>query len=103
MTAFGPVYLALRVRGELARRVREAWAHLEACDLCARYCRVNRRVSTKGAVWVFVVAGRTRNAALPHRGRAARDDTLGEEELPAARPHQDRIRPESRWTKSGSG
>jgi len=30
VTPFEPAYLALRVRGELARRVREAWAHLEA-------------------------------------------------------------------------
>jgi putative pyruvate formate lyase activating enzyme len=36
--------------GELGRRVDQAYRHLEDCDLCARYCRVNRRVTTEGAV-----------------------------------------------------
>jgi putative pyruvate formate lyase activating enzyme len=30
--------------------VTAAWTHLENCDLCARYCHVNRRQTTKGAV-----------------------------------------------------
>ncbi len=45
-----PVYLSLLHSGELAERVRQAYRHLEACDLCARYCRVNRRASVRGAV-----------------------------------------------------
>lgn len=44
------VYLSLLHSGELAERVRQAYRHLEACDLCARYCRVNRRASVRGAV-----------------------------------------------------
>jgi len=42
--------LRLTETGELARRAREAYRHLEACDLCARYCRVNRIGSIEGAV-----------------------------------------------------
>ncbi len=48
--AFTPAYLRLLETGELARRVESACRHLESCDLCARYCRVNRRKSTEGAV-----------------------------------------------------
>jgi putative pyruvate formate lyase activating enzyme len=47
---FEPAYIHLLKSGELANRVRQAYAHLEHCDLCARYCRVNRRATTKGAV-----------------------------------------------------
>ncbi|MDH3319306.1 MAG: radical SAM protein [Betaproteobacteria bacterium] len=45
-----PAYFALAASGELARRVAAAYRHLEGCDLCARYCRVNRRRSVEGAV-----------------------------------------------------
>jgi len=45
-----PAYLSLLHSGELAGRVRQAYRHLEACDLCARYCGVNRRASVRGAV-----------------------------------------------------
>ena len=45
-----PDYLSLAESGELARRVSSAWQHLEDCDLCARYCRMNRRETVKGAV-----------------------------------------------------
>lgn len=45
-----PAYLALLERGELLNRERQAWQHLENCDLCARYCHINRRETTKGAV-----------------------------------------------------
>jgi putative pyruvate formate lyase activating enzyme len=48
--AFRPAYLALLEQGELDQRVAAAWAHLEDCDLCARYCHVNRRRTTTGAV-----------------------------------------------------
>ena len=47
---FVPAYLRLLESGELGRRVDQAHRHLEDCDLCARYCRVNRRVTTEGAV-----------------------------------------------------
>jgi len=50
MSEFEPAYLQLLVSGELDRRVTEAWRRLESCDLCARYCRVNRLQGTEGAV-----------------------------------------------------
>jgi putative pyruvate formate lyase activating enzyme len=48
--AFVPAYLRLAESGELARRVAAAWRRLEDCDLCARYCHVNRRAGVEGAV-----------------------------------------------------
>ncbi len=45
-----PAYVALLENGELARRVEQAWRHLADCDLCARYCRVNRLQTIEGAV-----------------------------------------------------
>lgn len=45
-----PTYRQLLHSGELERRARTAWQHLEDCDLCARYCHVNRRQTTRGAV-----------------------------------------------------
>jgi putative pyruvate formate lyase activating enzyme len=47
---FEPAYLSLLRSGELAARARLAREHLEDCDLCARYCHVNRLESTRGAV-----------------------------------------------------
>jgi putative pyruvate formate lyase activating enzyme len=47
---FEPAYLALLASGALAQRVEQAWQHLADCDLCARYCHVDRRVGTAGAV-----------------------------------------------------
>jgi putative pyruvate formate lyase activating enzyme len=47
---FEPAYLRLLGAGELAQRARDAYAHLEECDLCARYCRMNRRRTIRGAV-----------------------------------------------------
>ncbi|MGR9100467.1 MAG: radical SAM protein [Gammaproteobacteria bacterium] len=43
-------YLGLLASGELARRARIARRHLRDCDLCARYCRVDRIKSIQGAV-----------------------------------------------------
>ena len=45
-----PGYLKLAKSGELAQRVTSAWRHLEDCDLCARYCRIDRRETIKGVV-----------------------------------------------------
>jgi putative pyruvate formate lyase activating enzyme len=47
---YRPGYLALAESGVLARRVAQAFRSLEDCDLCARYCHVNRRRSIRGAV-----------------------------------------------------
>jgi putative pyruvate formate lyase activating enzyme len=44
-----PAYLPLFRSGELKRRVAEAYARLEACDICARACGVNRRESAEEA------------------------------------------------------
>lgn len=45
-----PIYMTLFRSGELAERAKRAVEHLASCDLCARYCRVNRFVGVKGAV-----------------------------------------------------
>ena len=47
---FEPCYLKLVRSGDLRERVRRAFRHLERCDLCARYCYVNRLVTVQGAV-----------------------------------------------------
>ena len=57
---FHPAYLALLDSGELERRVQSAYRHMEDCDLCARYCRVNRRQTLEG------VACRTGEKAVVH-------------------------------------
>jgi putative pyruvate formate lyase activating enzyme len=49
-SSFEPAYVHLARSGELADRARLARQHLENCDLCARYCRVNRRHSIRGAI-----------------------------------------------------
>jgi putative pyruvate formate lyase activating enzyme len=46
---FEAAYLRLLRSGELERRVATAYARLEACDLCARACGVNRRDGATGA------------------------------------------------------
>ncbi len=55
-----PAYLNLAESGELAARAADAWRHLEDCDLCARYCHMNRLRTIKGAVC------RTGERALVH-------------------------------------
>jgi putative pyruvate formate lyase activating enzyme len=47
--AFEAAYLQLLRTGELKRRAAEAYARLEACDICARECDVNRLLSAEGA------------------------------------------------------
>src|SRR5271166_2486963 len=49
-TAFEPAYVRLLRSGELADRARRSRHQMENCDLCARYCRVNRLQSIRGAV-----------------------------------------------------
>jgi putative pyruvate formate lyase activating enzyme len=46
---FTPAYLRL-LHDELQARVQAGWAHLADCDLCGRYCHVDRRRGTQGAV-----------------------------------------------------
>lgn len=45
-----PAYLNLAESGELANRAALAWRRLEDCDLCARYCRIDRLKTIEGAV-----------------------------------------------------
>ena len=47
---FVPAYVGLLERGELSERADAALRHLENCDLCARYCRVDRLRTLEGAV-----------------------------------------------------
>lgn len=47
---FQPGYLALLASGELGKRVAAAYDLLQDCVLCARYCHVNRRTGSAGAV-----------------------------------------------------
>lgn len=46
---FEPAYRSLLQSGELQERVRRAYDHLEACDLCGWHCGVNRRAGKMGA------------------------------------------------------
>jgi putative pyruvate formate lyase activating enzyme len=46
---FEPAYLELLRSGELRRRTELALLRLEACDVCARVCGVNRRLSAEKA------------------------------------------------------
>ena len=62
-----PAYLKLLESGDLAGRVSEAWRHLEDCDLCARYCHVNRLETTRGAV-CRTGAGALVHSHGPHHG-----------------------------------
>ncbi len=49
-TAFEPAYMSLLRSGELVQRIERANSHLTSCDLCARYCHVDRSASIRGAV-----------------------------------------------------
>ncbi|MEE8121476.1 MAG: radical SAM protein, partial [Anaerolineales bacterium] len=42
MTSFEAAYRPLHRSGELMERAEKAREHERACDLCARYCRVDR-------------------------------------------------------------
>jgi putative pyruvate formate lyase activating enzyme len=50
ISAFEPGYVRLFRSGILASRAKQAFREMENCDLCARYCYVNRLVTTTGAV-----------------------------------------------------
>lgn len=49
-TPFEPAYLTLLRNNTLAQRVEQAYRHLQDCDLCARYCHVNRFETIDGVV-----------------------------------------------------
>ncbi|MDF1499116.1 MAG: radical SAM protein [Anaerolineales bacterium] len=48
MKAFKPAYLSLHEQGLLAARASAAREHETSCDLCGRYCRVDRRTTYGG-------------------------------------------------------
>ncbi len=48
MSTFSPSYLALHKKGLLSERARQARLHEHSCDLCGRYCRVDRRNTLGG-------------------------------------------------------
>ncbi len=48
--SYEPAYLALHRSGELAERAALADRHMEDCDLCARYCHVDRKHTLRGVV-----------------------------------------------------
>ena len=48
--AFEPAYRRLARTGKLTQRARDAWQRLNDCDLCARYCHVDRIANVRGAV-----------------------------------------------------
>lgn len=45
-----PAYIELLENGALADRVNQAHRRLQDCDLCARYCRINRLTGVQGAI-----------------------------------------------------
>ncbi|MGD8849326.1 MAG: radical SAM protein [Anaerolineales bacterium] len=48
MQDFAPAYLSLHSQGLLIERARLARKHEQACDLCGRYCKVDRRKKLGG-------------------------------------------------------
>ena len=64
---FRPAYLDSLESGELERRVETAYRRLQDCDLCARYCRVDRLEALKGAVCRTGELARIHSAG-PHHG-----------------------------------
>jgi putative pyruvate formate lyase activating enzyme len=48
MAAFSPAYLSLHEQGLLGERAHQARLHEQSCDLCGRYCYVDRRTTLGG-------------------------------------------------------
>ena len=68
-TQHEPCYLALADRGELQHRAQLAREMLGECDVCARYCRVNRLAGELGACRTGTEA--LVSSAGPHFGEEA--------------------------------
>jgi len=64
---FESAYLALLDDNQLAARAEQAYQHMADCDLCARYCHVDRFKTTKGAVCRTGI-GAVVNSFGPHHG-----------------------------------
>ena len=48
--SFQPAYLTLLQNHQLQARAEQAYEHMADCDLCARYCHVNRFETIRAAV-----------------------------------------------------
>jgi len=48
--SFQPAYLTLLQNNQLQARAEQAYEHMADCDLCARYCHVNRFETIRAAV-----------------------------------------------------
>ncbi len=77
---FEPAYLSLLRSGELKKRVELAQIHMKNCDLCPRYCHVDRYQGSQGAIC------RTGELAVVH----------------SFTPHHGEEQPLSGWTGSGT-
>jgi putative pyruvate formate lyase activating enzyme len=64
---FKPAYLTLLENNQLQARAEQAYQHMADCDLCARYCHVDRYAGIKGAVCRTGVRARV-NSYGPHHG-----------------------------------
>ena len=64
---FKPAYLSLLENNQLQVRAEQAYQHMADCDLCARYCHVDRYAGIKGAVCRTGVRARV-NSYGPHHG-----------------------------------
>ena len=64
---FEPAYLTLLENNQLQGRAEQAYQHMADCDLCARYCHVDRYAGIKGAVCRTGVRARV-NSYGPHHG-----------------------------------
>jgi putative pyruvate formate lyase activating enzyme len=69
---FQPAYLGLLENKQLQARADEAYRHMADCDLCARYCHVDRFAGIKGAVCRTGERARVHSYG-PHHGE---EDTL---------------------------
>ncbi|MFA7407166.1 MAG: radical SAM protein [Anaerolineaceae bacterium] len=79
MATTSPAYLTLLETGQLSQRVREAFAHLESCDVCPLRCGVNRLAGELG---------------ICQTGALAQVSSFG--------PHPGEERPLSGWRGSGT-
>jgi len=64
---FKPAYLTLLANNQLQARAEQAYQHMADCDLCARYCHVDRNAGIKGTVCRTGVRARV-NSYGPHHG-----------------------------------
>ena len=64
---FAPAYLKLLENDQLKTRAEHAYAHMADCDLCGRYCHVDRFAGIKGAVCRTGVRARVHSYG-PHHG-----------------------------------